>query len=287
VGHTAYRGSSACNGWTVMELVVGLGISTLTALAISHAVASMSGILRKNAAGSSASLAQVKVATILRSSIFDNDRARLTLGPVVVSQDNLTRYKHPLASLTGTSAPRPGSDVISVSEVSPLHRGAVLSTSFQGGVASLWICGFAAFPESRDFRSFVALSPAGPLALVGDLARAAAGCGTFSGRAIPSLFNQTAITPQGFIAVWPVRREYSLFIDRSGQFRLVSHVGDRIIENQPIVRGLRALTITRKSLAPQVEYFDILVKATGVPALHLIIPRLFISRGRWNELGVV
>jgi hypothetical protein len=239
-----------------------------------------------NAAGASASLAQLKAGAILRSAISDADRTRSNLGPFVVAQDRLAQDKHPLLSLGGTSAPRSGSDVLSVIEVSPLHRGIVSSTSFQASTVSFFACSFAAVPYSDDFRSFVAVGPGGPTALVGELRRGTAGCGSFAGRAIPSILNQKDIVPQGFIAVWPVRREYSLFIDRSGQFRLVSHVGDRIIENQPIVRGLRSLSIVRKSVTPQVEYFDVVVRASGVPALHLIVPRLFRLRGLWNELGV-
>lgn len=48
----------------------------------------------------------------------------------------------------------------------------------------------------------------------------------------------------------PVRREYSLFVDRAGQLRYISHAGAATLENQPLLRGLKRLTFTETPAKP-------------------------------------
>ena len=283
---TLQKPPSLQRGWTMMELVVGLGLTTLTALAISQAVTLISQSLGRVAGASSAHVAQLKAATMLRSALSDADRTRINLGPFITSQESISQQPHPLSSLTGTSAPRADSHILSIVELSPLHRGVVTSTTFQAGTVAIAACGFSAVPDSADFRSFVAVSPSGAVTLVGEVQKTSATCGVFSGKAHQSLISRTQIVAQGFIALWPVRREYSLFVDRSGQFRLASHIGDKLLENQPIARGFRSLMITRRVSIPQVEYFDVTVRASGIPPLRIIVPRLFRTRELWHELGV-
>lgn len=270
-------------GFTLYEALVGLGLAGLAALAVTKAVSLMNHSGASMLTGTNTIIAQQKANAAITRALENLNRSRLPLGPIILDGAEISLKKHPLANLKGTSAPRIDSDVLSIIEVSPLHRGTVTETSFANGTISITACGFVQLPLSTEFRSFIAVGSAGVFQLVGSMRQIAPACGLLEGISISGLLQNTAPSPQGFITVWGVLREYSLFVDRSSQFRIASHVGQRILENQPITRGIRALSLTLAT-ATNTRFVKVAVSATGVKPLTTLAAPLFVQREIWEEL---
>ena len=82
----------------------------------------------------------------------------------------------------------------------------------------------------------------------------------------------------------PIEREYSLFVDRSSHFRIASHSGGRITENQPIVRGVERISLSADPHSHGVMTFMATIQpAVGPPVKSFILPGLS-QRLLWNEI---
>jgi hypothetical protein len=270
-------------GFTLYEVLVGLGLAGLASLAIAKTISLMNHSGAVMLTSLTTTLAQRKTSAAITRALDDLNRSRLSLGPVVLDGGAISEAKHPLANLRGTSAPRPGSDIISIVEVSPLHRGNIRETSFVNGEIQITACGFTNIPLSAAFRSYIAVGSTEIFQLVGDVRPITDSCAVLEGTAITGVISRTGPSPQGFITLWGVVREYSLFVDKSGSFRIASHVGNRILENQPITRGLRSLSL---KIVPSgsVRFFQIAVSAPGTKTLATLTPSLFIERPTWEEV---
>jgi hypothetical protein len=121
--------------------------------------------------------------------------------------------------------------------------------------------------------------------LTGTLSDLSAGCRTVTGTVMGSSIFSSDTTLRGSQHILlPVQREYSLFIDRSSQLRLVSHVGSRIIENQPLLRGVSTLHVTPLPPENNLSRFAI----TVTPLMNRPYTTFFVSSltrsPLWNQL---
>jgi prepilin-type N-terminal cleavage/methylation domain-containing protein len=273
----------ACAGFTLHEVLVGLAVAGLAMIAIAKTVALLNRSGAMMLSSASGALAQQKTSAAIRRALDDVNRSRIPLNPIIMDGADISARRHPLASLKGTSAPRPSSDVISIVEVSPLHRGSITETLWSGNKFSITACGFAQIPDSAAFRSFIAAGTDEVFQLVGRIQQVSDSCGVFEGAAIAGLVSYSTPSPQGFISLWGVLREYSLFIDRSSQFRIASHVGMHVLENQPITRGVRSISLSATT-SDTARFFKLTVSAPGAQALTTLTPSLFTERPAWEEL---
>lgn len=269
-------------GFTFYEVLVGIGLVALASLAITKTVSVMNHSGAVMLTSMTTTLAQQKTSAVVSRALDDLNRSRLSLGPVILDGSAISESKHPLANVRGTSAPRPGSDVISIVEVSPVHRGHIQETSFAQDEIKITACGFAAIPLSDAFRSFIAVGTTELFQLVGTIQPITDSCAVLRGTPLAGIVSRTTPLPQGFITLWGVLREYSLFIDRSGSFRIASHVGNRLLENQPITRGAHSLSITVTN-SGDTRFFKTTVTAPNSKTLTTLTPSLFLNRSLWEE----
>lgn len=236
----------AQHGASLLELVATLAVVGLVAtLAATHTLHT-TRIQRELSREVSATVAVQKTAAAVITALRSLDRHRLPCCVVVQSSDSLTQSTHPVRGLRGTAAPRPRSDIVSVLEVSPLARLRITSGTLAptSPHLSATTCGDSAALPS-PLRSFLVVGLSGVTQITGTLSQISAGCRTVTGTVIERGIFSTETTLRGSQhLLLPVLREYSLFIDRSSQLRLVSHVGGRIIENQPLLRGVSSLHIS-------------------------------------------
>lgn len=270
-------------GFTLYEVLIGIALVALASLAIAKTVSVMNHSGAVMLTSMTTTLAQQKTSAVITRALDDLNRSRLSLGPIILDGRTISESKHPLAKVRGTSAPRPGSDVISIVEVSPVHRGHIQETSFAQDEIQITACGFVAIPLSDAFRSFIAVGTTELFQLVGDIQPITASCAVLRGTPLAGLVGRATPLPQGFITLYGVLREYSLFIDRSGSFRIASHVGNRVLENQPITRGVRSLSLTVIN-SGDTRFFQTTVTAPNSKTLTTLTPSLFLNRSLWEEV---
>lgn len=234
-------------GFTLMECLVALCVASIAALILSSALRFAGGTFQHASKAIYDRNASAALRAALENGIRALDRSRLAFSVSVWPSPRLMAYgsPHPLYSLSGVSAPRAESDIASFIDLSPLYAGTIIRSTVIGLNVTCYACGFAARPTSSQFRSYVALGVSGAVQLTGSARASGSGCLEFAGQAVPGLVSDPAtILPTSLLRLVPVEREYSLFVDASGQLRFASHTSSRILENQPLLSGLRRMRLT-------------------------------------------
>jgi len=190
---------------------------------------------------------------------------------------------HPAQGLSGTSRPRADSAILSAIEVEPRYRGRITQSTFSADSITVEVCGAPELPDANTFRSHLAIGLHSTCQITGTPTPTINGCFTLSGKNIQGLIANTC-PAHSLLEYIPVLREFSLFIDRTGELRLISHVGTRIIENQPIVRGLRALDITPINAGNNTSIYRIDVHANATRSHRFFIAGALTREAVWNEI---
>ena len=240
--------NSRQQGFSLLETLVSLGTASLVAAAL-IAMLGASGLVFREAAGPVADLSVAAAAeNALRAGSRAVGRSRLPFALTVAPSAAVPLSNgapHPLASLSGASAPVPGSQVVSFVELSPLYAGTIERTTYDGSLLQLVACGFQVRPSASQFKSYVALGVSGAVQIVGTLRAISLSCAELIGTPIAGLVSSPAtVLPCSLHSLVPVNREHSLFVDRSGQLRISSHTGTQVTENQPLGSGAREIHIS-------------------------------------------
>lgn len=278
---------SGQSGFTLIEFVAALGVTSLASLVLCAFLRSSNGIFQHTMTGLKERLAISTLEAALLSGVRANDSSRLSFS-VLVSQ-GVTPLEngspHPLTTLRGQSAPRRNSDIASCIQLAPRYAGVVASSSSNALSVTLTACGFSSRPTSSQFKSFVALGPSGTVQLVGLVSASSTGCILFQGEAISGMISDPrSVLPSSLHRFIPIAHEYSLFIDSTGQLRIASHTGLRVLENQPLTSGLAAMRF-RPLETPQgrVGYA---ITTTSTHGIHhtTILPQLLMPHEVWRHI---
>ncbi len=273
-------------GYSLIECLCSLCIVGLLTAGITHLVHRSSAILETTSGALEQRFALTRAGIVLSAALAAHERTHL---PEVVtitdgSQPH-TRYggAHPVGSLKGNSRPRSSSAILSVLELEPRFRGRVIRSSFSDESINLYVCGSSEVPNASTFRSHVAIGLAGLCQLTGTPVRLNNGCFELSGTQVQGLLSSSCPS-NSLLEYIPVNREFSLYIDATGELRLISHVGQRIIENQPIVRGLRALDISALNAGIQGLIYRIDIHATSTRSHRFLWAAGLTTGSLWNEV---
>jgi hypothetical protein len=130
-------------------------------------------------------------------------------------------------------------------------------------------------PGKDDFKSIVVLAVDGAFQATGAISKTFADCIHFDGTVLSGLISSSNIAIGTPLELAAITREHSLFVDRSGEFRLASHVGTRITENQPLTRGLRSIRMSAINDDDQVPTYSVVVRPSyGGERKRFFIPGL-------------
>lgn len=272
------RASLNQRGFSLLETVVALGLSSLILLgSMATFTNTVAGVRTATDANVSA-LATFKTHAVISTVLFSLEKNRLPISPLITPGARLTvpnGEKHPLAGLTGTSAPRVDSDIISVIEISPIYRARIRSSRRSGTRFAADACGMYETPGKDDFKSIVVLAVDGAFQATGAISKTFADCIHFDGTVLSGLISSSNIAIGTPLELAAITREHSLFVDRSGEFRLASHVGTRITENQPLTRGLRSIRMSAINDDDQVPTYSVVVRPSyGGERKRFFIPGL-------------
>ena len=234
----------AGRGYTLLELVWVLALSSVFGLGAIQAFASWMKAIHTITQQQEAHRATLKAHALIESALHSSDYSRLPMTVFRTPGDNLTLpngVEHPVTSLRGTSLPRVDSDVVTIIEVSPSRSGEVQTASLSGATFSLEACGISSAIHQDDYKSVVVTTLDGPYQAVGKITNTTPGCLSFCGSLAQGLVSAAQEIKAPPLLFFTVRREFSLFVDRSGELRFVSHTGGRVLENQPVTRGYRSI----------------------------------------------
>ena len=272
------RASLDERGFSLVETVVALGLGSLILLGLIVTFSNTVAGVRAATDAHISALATFKTHAVISTVLFALEKNRLPISPLITPGARLTLpngENHPLTGLTGTSAPRVDSDIISVIEISPIYRARIRSSSRSGTRFAADACGMYEIPGKDDFKSVVVLAVDGAIQATGTISKTFADCIHFDGTVLSGLISSSKIAIGTALELAAITREHSLFVDRSGEFRLASHVGTRITENQPLTRGLRSIRMSAINNAAHLPIYSVVVRPSyGGERKRFFIPGL-------------
>lgn len=241
------RSSLAQRGFSILEMLASLGTASVVAAALC-AMLGTSGLVLRETTGL---LSDLSVSAAAENAIRAGSRAvgrsRLPF-TITIAPSSTTLLAngspHPLAALSGSSAPAASSHIVSFIELSPHYAGVIQRTMLLGSSVTVVACGFQSRPSPSQFKSYIALGASGAVQIAGILRTISTSCIELTGSPIAGLVSNPAnVLPSSLHRLIPVNREHSLFVDRSGQLRLSSHTGTTVSENQPLGSGAKKILI--------------------------------------------
>lgn len=278
--------SCGAAGFSLLETLVALALGSMLLAGVFTIFSRSLAAISLASAASESLTAAAKAHAILASGYTASARSRLHFVISTFSGSALSTSDgapHPLTGLRPTSAPRSDSDIITFIALYPQHRGRIRSWRRSGTAITFEVCDIFKTPRPDEYKSIVILSLDGPLQAVGDLAAISTECAAFSGTIIKGLIAQDT-SPRGSpLEAIAVASEQSVFIDRSGELRLVSHVGMRILENQPLARGFRYLRFESNTSAGIITHAVEIKLSAGPRYRGLLLPSAS-PRAVWNEV---
>jgi prepilin-type N-terminal cleavage/methylation domain-containing protein len=275
-------------GYTLIECLCGLSLLGLISAVTIRFTQHTSAIVSNTTAQIDSRLSITKTALTISAALSTLERSHL---PGLVSLSNgswpRTPYggEHPVLGVGPTSRPRPESDIISFVEIDPRYRGRIHQSSFSGESIEVTTCGSPLIPAPDQFRSHLVVGLSGSCQITGTPQPTSAGCFTLSGHQTQGLLHSRTGCPSSSLLEYaPIVREFSLFIDRTGELRLVSHTGMRILENQPMTRGLRSLRLLPSLTPAGVQFFSVQITASNTPTHTFTVFGALTQGSLWNEI---
>jgi len=275
-------------GYSLIECLIGICLIGLISALSARFTQQTSSELSELVRAVDQRLTITKAASIIAAAVTAGERSRfaelliLTDGTTLQTPDG---GQHPLVGIGTSSKPRPQSSIVSTIEVDPLYQGRIVESRRSGDETTIKVCGVPSLPTSDRFRSHILVGLGGLCQVTGTPLPLSSGCFQLTGTAARGLLHKTPACPAGsFHEYLPVSRELALFIDRTGEFRLVSHVGMRLLENQPLIRGLRELKASWITTGHDTRFLRVSLRGSTSRELQFIFPVPLRSSARWNEI---
>jgi prepilin-type N-terminal cleavage/methylation domain-containing protein len=275
-------------GFSLLECLVALALTGLVTLISTQFVARLTSVFANRLRQLEQRATVTKTALIFTGVVATSERSHIPGLLTITSGSSLLLPhggKHPASGLSGTSQPRAESDILSAVEVDPRYRARIISSSFSGAdTATIEACELGSRFTTNRFRSYLTLGTQGLCQFTGEVQATGTNCVTIDARGVSGLVRNTPCPPASLLELLPIEREFSVFVDRTGELRLVSHVGTRIIENQPIARGLRSTTISTFSDSTGAVFYDLLVTPTSSRSTRFLLETHLARRPLFNEM---
>lgn len=231
-------------------------------------------------------VAVLKTRAIVSSLLQAHERLRLaSLISVTHGAHPQTPWgaSHPILRLTGTSRPRNDSDIVTTTIVDPRRRGRIVQSIVNDTALEVTICELSHRPAPQESVKHLLLGTTSVCTVRGELIADNGDCYRLLG--IPTdtiLTSKRACSRQAFLEYYPSPSDRSLFVDRSGNVRLLSHTGMNITENQPITRGLRRLLVSSRRASSGHLFYALMIKPSYAVSQQFLLPQRLKSHHLWN-----
>jgi hypothetical protein len=275
-------------GYSLIECLMGICLIGLMSGLSARFTQQTSGVLTELVRTVEQRIAIARSAAVIAATINSAERSHLSELLVLSEGSTLLAPHggpHPLNGITNASRPRPESSIISSIEVDPSYQGRITESRHSTGGISVKVCGASSVPATDRFRSYLLIGLGGACQVTGSPQRLPAGCFELWGTVVRGLLHNSQSCPVGsYHEFLPVSREISLFIDRSGEFRLASHVGMRLLENQPLARGLRQLKAALFNAGQSAYFINFALRGSTGREIRFLLPLPIARAPRWNEV---
>lgn len=274
-------------GRILIESIVSLGIGSIAVTALASLFTTITHTAAKVSKAHSSIVATTKVYAALSAALRTHERNRLSFATQIVrappprSPGGTT---HPLATLRGASGPREGSDILTLIEVAYRCRGVVTQATMNNSDITATICGLTCRIQPDEFKSFLLYAIDGARQITGEIAMTSQTCAEVRGTSLDGMVTTRRAFTSPPLVFAPVDREYSLFVDTTDTFRIASHVGMRIVENQPVSQGIEAIHIGRKQHGDGVSTFAVVIRPRVGKELSTFVTPSLAQRFIWNEV---
>lgn len=276
------------HGHSLLECVVAIGLFGLISALTSRFLQLSCSQLGTTKAALDQRMAILKSASVISGALSALERTHMLALVSTTSGSNPTAPHggpHPIHSVGATSQPRADSDILSSLEIDPVYQGRIVETQLDSNGVTVTVCGGGIAPGKDQFRSHLLLGLGGICQVTGTPEALPAGCFLLRGTAVRGMISNSNQCPGGSYHEYrPISREISLYVDKTGEFRLISHVGLRLLENQPITRGLRSLTIRRLNASPEATFFTFALRGSTTRSFNFILPSGMAGGSLWNEV---
>ena len=273
-------------GYTLIEILCSLTIAGLVCLIVTKAIQSMSSTIASSNQLIEHEIAVLKTRTIVTSLLQAHERLRLAPLVTVTPGKNpqtLWGAPHPILRLTGTSRPRDDSDIITTTMVDPRYRGKIVQSIFHDSAVELTICEVSERPSPQESVKHLLLGTTSICTVRGELIADSGNCYRLVGTPADTILSsRRSCSRQAFLEYYPSPSDRSLFVDRSGTVRLLSHTGMNITENQPITRGLRNIVVARRFSSSGHLFYALTIKPSYAVPQQFLLPQRLSSQPLWN-----
>ncbi len=237
-------------GFTLFEVLVALLLGSIISLCSLKLVTSLSTAYYASLRESEHAAAIIRTELLLADSVAAQDTNPFPVGFRIHKRARISTpdgRANPVVQAPVLLRPLAGTDAVTSTSFETTQALKVLAVAEQGPNLRVTACPrWKPLDASTRIRNFLAVSPAGYFELTSLLPISKlAKCTELSLRSEPSLITRRP-RPGDLSEVRvliPIRYIHSLYVGRSGELRLLSHVGNRNIENQPILRGLKRLSL--------------------------------------------
>ena len=264
-------------GFSLIELIASLSLISLATLFISVTSKNTIRITSTTKSIADDDIAVIRAQSVIASLINATERLRLSgLVSITTGAHPITAWgaPHPITHLNGTSRPRVGSDILTSTFIDPTLRGRVVKSDFQNAFILAYICGLSQTPSPTAFKKHLLIGSSSICQMRGSLTHVADSCYELIGYPIDTITTpKEQCKPQAFLEYYPTESDKTVFIDRSGNLRLLSHSGLNITENQPITPGLRRFSIQRKSTNTNDIFYSLTIFPSLAPPRSFLIPQ--------------
>lgn len=261
--------SSSSRGFTLLECLVSCGLSCAiisTTLILTGTITRASYSLHQRSRNERA---LVITQSHLESALENLESHRLPTGWRITPGCQLTLASgklHSIAKLKTTSAPRSDSDCLSVQMLLPSHIVDIHNITRQSGIWRIQGCRPSKKERNTiEVRSHYAYGIEGIVQFAHSGGNLNTTCYSVEGSSVDTLFNSKNVS--SLQTVIPIAREFTLYVDKTSHLRYASHVGGRLLENQPIVDGVRSFSITEQKTGKNHLIFSFTVRSTGKSSL--------------------
>jgi len=285
--HRAHM-QATTRGYSLLECIVSVGIIGMVSALAVRSTQHASSILGEFTQTLEEHSSSTKAALISSALLGASERSHLE-GLIQISDGSALTLPHggphPVQGVGATSRPRQSSHIISAIEVEPRSRGRISLSQFDSSEIAIEVCDSASIPTRDAIKSHLLLGVAGYCQVVGTIESGTSGCFSLRGTPIRGLLlADTRCATASLHEYLAITREASLYIDTTGELRLVSHIGMRITENQPITRGLRSLGATTIRPAPGAAFFEVTFRVRANRSSKFLFPATLSQELIWNEI---
>lgn len=264
--HKAGRHTIADSGFSLAGLLLALSLTASAGLFLFRDAHHFIRQYIKLSEESSVIRHEIRIRRMITAAVADLDASPLPLMPIIHEKASIRFADGTANPVTfGGNAPHPDSNAVTIISPDSACSLRVLSVDTSSSGFRYFACAQYRRPDAQSPpASFIGVSVDGLMYMAGGAAPIPARPGCFLADLNQS--RNMALPPAEFDAqtlrlLVPISREYTIYVSKNGDLRILGHRGAMNIENQPIMSGIGNILFTRTNEVAASGIFGLEVEA--------------------------